>query len=151
MYAVYTGNVYFKFFSKVLYKAFYPNESVCNGVEINKIESEQARIDLTELCREAVKDGVSIVARDVKSKQIVGIAINKVQVSIKQYLLVILMIIGHLLIQGNLCFSKLFINCLCMIKCLFPKIEANRRFLEIFHHEITRNNSNTMVRTSLKY
>lgn len=57
-------------------------ESVCVGTEINKPESEQARAELTHLCREVVKDGVTLLAREVKTNRIVGVSFNKLQVPI---------------------------------------------------------------------
>lgn len=43
-------------------------------------ESEQGRIDLTALSFDTLLDGVSVVARNVQTDQIVGILINKIQV-----------------------------------------------------------------------
>lgn len=57
-------------------------ESVCIGTEINKPESEQARDELTSLCKEVVKDGVSLLAREVATNRIVGVSFNKLQVYI---------------------------------------------------------------------
>lgn len=63
---------------QVLYKSFFLNESACIGTEVD--QSEQAKTDLLALSVDALLDGVSVVARDVFSEKIVGIAINKIQV-----------------------------------------------------------------------
>lgn len=53
---------------------------MCRATEFHLPNSEQARTELTELCAHALLDGVSLVARDVRTNQIVGHAINKIQV-----------------------------------------------------------------------
>lgn len=64
--------------SKVLFRSFFEHESACIGNEIP--QSEQGKTDLLALSVDALRDGVSIVAREVKTNEIVGIAINKIQV-----------------------------------------------------------------------
>lgn len=66
--------------TQVLYEAFYTSESVCIGTEINEPESTEARAELTHLCREVAKDGVSLLAREVATNRIVGVSFNKLQV-----------------------------------------------------------------------
>lgn len=66
---------------QVLYKSFFVNECVSNGSELNLPEAEQGRLDLTALCAEMAEDGISIVARDITTNKIAGIAINKIQVT----------------------------------------------------------------------
>lgn len=73
-------NKYCPILFKVLYQSFYMYESVCVGTEINKPESEQARAELTNLCREVVKDGVTLLAREVATNRIVGVSFNALQV-----------------------------------------------------------------------
>lgn len=50
------------------------------GLEINLPETSQARAELTSLCKVMAKDGVSLMARDVKLDKIVGITFSKIQV-----------------------------------------------------------------------
>lgn len=57
------------------------SESVCIGTEINKPASTEARAELTHLFSEVVKDGVSLLAREVTTNRIVGIIFNKLQVT----------------------------------------------------------------------
>lgn len=60
------------------------SESICIGTEINKPESTEARAELTHLCREVAKDGVSLLAREVATNRIVGVSFNKLQVFIRK-------------------------------------------------------------------
>lgn len=62
----------------VLTRAFYTFESVCNGIKLAK--NAKAVDELNELVKEAIKDGVSIVAVDNTTNDIVGVSINKIQV-----------------------------------------------------------------------
>ncbi|XP_067614977.1 uncharacterized protein [Eurosta solidaginis] len=63
----------------ILDSSFFLHESVCNACEINLPENTQARAELRELCRITAEDGVSLVAKHVKSGEIVGITFNKIQ------------------------------------------------------------------------
>ncbi|XP_055849776.1 uncharacterized protein LOC129914504 [Episyrphus balteatus] len=60
-------------------EAFFANECVCIGTEINLPENAQARKDLTELCKIVNEDNVSLVARHVPSNKIAGVSFNKLQ------------------------------------------------------------------------
>lgn len=60
-------------------EAFYLNECVCIGTEINLPENIQARSDLTELCRIVNNDHVSLAARHVPTNKIAGVSFNKLQ------------------------------------------------------------------------
>lgn len=62
----------------MLYRSYFLNESGCIGTEVP--QSDQGKEDLLALSVDALLDGVSIVARDVKTSEIVGISINKLQV-----------------------------------------------------------------------
>lgn len=61
---------------------FYVNENVCKGCEINLPKNKQARDELTKLCLDVAKEGVSVLAREVATNRIVGIMFNKIQVNI---------------------------------------------------------------------
>lgn len=50
---------------------------VCRGSEVNKCD--QAKEDLKLLCKEAAKDGVSLLARNKNNGAIVGVCFNKIQ------------------------------------------------------------------------
>lgn len=63
----------------VIRKAFFPYESVSVGVEL--ISEPGASEELEELCLLAAKDGVSVVAIDITTNEVVGVAFNKLQVS----------------------------------------------------------------------
>ncbi|XP_067614979.1 uncharacterized protein [Eurosta solidaginis] len=54
----------------ILDSSFFLHESVCNACEINLPENTQARAELRELCRITAEDGVSLVAKHVKSGEI---------------------------------------------------------------------------------
>ncbi|XP_076236451.1 uncharacterized protein LOC143180544 isoform X2 [Calliopsis andreniformis] len=62
----------------VIRESFFVHESVCKGVAL--ISEDGASKELEELCLDAAKDGVSVVAVEVASGDIVGVAFNKVQV-----------------------------------------------------------------------
>ncbi|XP_032593002.1 uncharacterized protein LOC6564076 [Drosophila grimshawi] len=64
---------------KVLDNAFFINESVCKGCEINLPHNSQAREDLKELSRITAQDGVSLFVRHLESGRIVAVAFNKLQ------------------------------------------------------------------------
>uniref|UniRef100_A0A0A1WPV6 Urease accessory protein UreF n=1 Tax=Zeugodacus cucurbitae TaxID=28588 RepID=A0A0A1WPV6_ZEUCU len=64
---------------EVLDKSFFLYESVSIACEINLPENGQARSELRELCRITADDGVSLVAKHVKSGKIVGVSFNKIQ------------------------------------------------------------------------
>lgn len=66
---------------------FYLNENVCKGLEINLPENQQARDELTKLCLEVAKEGVSVIAREVATNRIVGVMFNKIQVNLYTYCL----------------------------------------------------------------
>ncbi|XP_063695620.1 uncharacterized protein LOC134827024 [Culicoides brevitarsis] len=57
--------------------SFLANEMVCCGTEVNKCE--QAKEDLSLLCLYTAKDGISLLARDKNTGEIVGILFNKIQ------------------------------------------------------------------------
>ncbi len=70
----------FLFCVKVLNDAFYDLEYVCIGYGINLSGTEDVRRELSMLVKETTKDGVSLLAREIKSNQIVGFSFNKLQV-----------------------------------------------------------------------
>ncbi|KAK9294948.1 hypothetical protein QLX08_010590 [Tetragonisca angustula] len=61
----------------VIRKSFFINENVCKGVDL--LSEPGASKELEELCLEAAKDGVSVVAVDVNSGEVIGVAFNKIQ------------------------------------------------------------------------
>lgn len=64
---------------EVIRKAFFKYETVSVGSEID--HNIEAQKDLESLCDDALKKSdVSIIARDVESDKIVGVAINVIQV-----------------------------------------------------------------------
>ncbi|KAL0133417.1 hypothetical protein PUN28_000864 [Cardiocondyla obscurior] len=63
----------------VLRKGFFLREAVCICVELNS--EPGASEELEELCLHAAKDGVSVVAVDIVTKEVVGVAFNKIQVN----------------------------------------------------------------------
>ncbi|XP_035722272.1 uncharacterized protein LOC118441670 isoform X1 [Vespa mandarinia] len=63
----------------VIRKSLFIHESVCKGVEL--MTEPGAAEELIELCLNAAKDGVSIVAIDVESGEVVGALFNKIQVA----------------------------------------------------------------------
>lgn len=70
-----------QFFSfQALRRGFLDHECVCTGTKINKPESTAARLDLELLCKEVVKDGVSLIARHISSNEIVAVSFNKIQI-----------------------------------------------------------------------
>ena len=64
---------------KVLNLGFYPFENVSVSTEVAR--NLKAIAELNELSQECIKDGVSIVAIEKASDQIIGVSINKIQVS----------------------------------------------------------------------
>jgi hypothetical protein len=64
---------------EVIRQSFFQFETVCIGSEINSSAGGQK--DLEGLCKDALnRSDVSVIARDVSSDKIVGVAINVVQV-----------------------------------------------------------------------
>ncbi|XP_018392162.1 PREDICTED: uncharacterized protein LOC108771387 [Cyphomyrmex costatus] len=62
----------------VLRKSFFLYENICKAVEL--ISEPGASKELEELCLYAAKDGVSVVAIDIATNEVVGVAFNKIQV-----------------------------------------------------------------------
>lgn len=54
---------------------------MCVGTEISLPGTDEARNELTLLCKETAKDGVSLLAKETKTGRVVGVAYNKIQVS----------------------------------------------------------------------
>lgn len=65
---------------QVIRDSFFRYESVCTGVEL--LNEPGASEELVELCRDAAKDGVSVVAIEVATGKVVSVAFNKIQVSV---------------------------------------------------------------------
>lgn len=63
---------------KVIQEAFCQDEAVSIGSEVNKDPAAQE--ELLELCADAALDGVSLVAIEVSSSEVVAVAFNKLQV-----------------------------------------------------------------------
>ncbi|XP_011068339.1 PREDICTED: uncharacterized protein LOC105154479 [Acromyrmex echinatior] len=61
----------------VIRKSFFLYEKICIAVELNS--EPGASKELEELCLYAAKDGVSVVAVDVTTSEVVGVAFNKIQ------------------------------------------------------------------------
>ncbi|XP_054016223.1 uncharacterized protein LOC128896783 isoform X1 [Hylaeus anthracinus] len=62
----------------VIRKSFFVLENVCKGVSLTS--EPGAPEELEELCVDAAKDGVSVVAIEVATGEVVGVAFNKIQV-----------------------------------------------------------------------
>lgn len=65
----------------VIRKSFFLYESVSRGVDL--LSEPGASDELEELCLDAAKDGVSLVAVDVNTGEVIGVAFNKIQVNRK--------------------------------------------------------------------
>lgn len=63
----------------VIRKSFFVYESVSKAVDLNS--EPGACKELEELCLNAAKDGISVVAIDTTSNEVVGVCFNKIQVS----------------------------------------------------------------------
>lgn len=63
---------------EVIRKSFFVYENVCVGVALTS--EPGASEELEELCLNAAKDGVSVVAIDVTTGEVIGVAFNKIQV-----------------------------------------------------------------------
>lgn len=63
---------------KVLREGFFPLENICKGVAL--LAEPGASAELVELSLEAVQDGVSVVAVEVATGDVVGVVFNKIQV-----------------------------------------------------------------------
>lgn len=63
---------------KVLRESFFVYESVCVAVEL--VSEPGAAKELEQLCLDAAKDGVSVVAVHVATGEVVGVSFNKIQV-----------------------------------------------------------------------
>lgn len=55
-------------------------EYVCIGYGINLPGTEEVRKELSMLVKETTKDGVSLLAREISTNEIVGFSFNKLQV-----------------------------------------------------------------------
>lgn len=65
----------------VMRKSFFVYESVSRGVDL--LSEPGASEELEKLCLDAAKDGVSVVAVDIYSGEVIGVAFNKLQVNKK--------------------------------------------------------------------
>lgn len=65
----------------VMRKSFFVYESVSRGVDL--LSEPGASEELENLCLDAAKDGVSVVAVDIHSGEVIGVAFNKLQVNKK--------------------------------------------------------------------
>ncbi|KAG7212620.1 hypothetical protein KM043_012909 [Ampulex compressa] len=63
---------------KVLRESFFPFENVCIATGVNS--ESIAREELEQLVLDAARDGISVVAVDVVTGQVVGVAFNKLQI-----------------------------------------------------------------------
>ncbi|XP_076380281.1 uncharacterized protein LOC143259931 [Megalopta genalis] len=63
---------------EVIWKSFFTNESICKVV--NLISAPCSVRALLELCVEIARDGVSIVAIDAKTGEVVGVVLNKIKI-----------------------------------------------------------------------
>lgn len=71
----------------IIRESFFLNEAVCQGVDL--LSEPGAAEELEELCRDAAKDGVSVVGIEVKTGKVVTVSFNKIQVSLSvSYLLI---------------------------------------------------------------
>lgn len=50
------------------------------GIGLNAADQQEARAELTQMCANALDDGLTILARDIRTGQIVGIMLNNLQV-----------------------------------------------------------------------
>ncbi|XP_012270820.1 uncharacterized protein LOC105694573 isoform X2 [Orussus abietinus] len=64
----------------VLRQSFLTGEAVCQAV--NMLSDPDGMKDMEKLCLDAAKDGVSVVAIDVATKSVVGVAFNKLQLPV---------------------------------------------------------------------
>lgn len=62
----------------VFREAFCADEAVSIGVDL--LAEPGADQELEELCLNAARDGVSVVAIDVSTREVVGVSFNKIQV-----------------------------------------------------------------------
>lgn len=67
------------FIFQVIRDAFFPDETVCIGTEVNK--NPAAGEELLELCADAALDGVSLVAVEIRTVEVVSACFNKLQVN----------------------------------------------------------------------
>ena len=66
-------------FAQVIRNSFFKYEIGCVTCEIDS--SWEAKKDMEKLCEEVLRSsGVSIIARDVTNDEIVGVALNMIQV-----------------------------------------------------------------------
>lgn len=63
----------------VIRKSFFVHEFVSKAVDL--MSEPGATEELIELCLNAAKDGVSVVAVDITTNEVVGVCFNKIQVS----------------------------------------------------------------------
>lgn len=63
-----------------IYNVFFQTECVATGIMLNEPEAEQSRSELMWFIRETLNDGLSVIAREVKTGKLVGHVINKLQV-----------------------------------------------------------------------
>lgn len=63
---------------KVLYEAFFPHENVCCAVGLS--EDQNGMKELEELTLNTARDGISIVAVERATGDVLGAAFNKLQV-----------------------------------------------------------------------
>lgn len=63
--------------------AFCEHENVCIATELNLPENDAARQDALDLTEACLRNGLSIVARDITTNRIVGHAVNTFEVSIQ--------------------------------------------------------------------
>jgi hypothetical protein len=63
----------------VMRESFFPNENISKALLLN--ERKRASAQTERLARLAANDGVSIVAVEVASGRVIGVAFNKIQVS----------------------------------------------------------------------
>ncbi|XP_044017760.1 uncharacterized protein LOC122858719 isoform X1 [Aphidius gifuensis] len=65
----------------LLRDSFYPDENIARGSEV-ALDNDAVE-ELNKLAIDAARDGVSVVAIDISSGQVVGVAFNKIQVQSK--------------------------------------------------------------------
>lgn len=80
----------------VMRESFFIKESMCVGVDL--LSEPGAPEELLDLCMEIARDGVSVVAIDINTKKVVGVAFIKIQVSIVS--------LRHVITEEELCVVK---------------------------------------------
>lgn len=77
-YGSYNARKHYQGTIDLLHRGFYPHDAACMAVDVPN--NPKAELELDQLVKSSLKDGVSVVALEKTTGKLIGAAVNKIQV-----------------------------------------------------------------------